>query len=120
TRGEDGSWRFSRSTADSIHQLWIATESETPIVADDHDTMTLARRIRATLPKEVKGHLVLGLEPWQWIGILVVIAIGVVVDHVLRLLLRIGWHRFEAKRGNDVKQDVLNKAARPFGLLAAA
>ena len=120
TRDGDGSWRFSRATADSIHELWIATESESAVVSSEHDTLTLARRIRANLPKEIKGHLVLGLEPWQWIGILVVIAIGVIIDHIVRFILRVGWHRFETKRGNDVENDVLNKAVRPFGLLAAA
>jgi len=119
TRDKQGSWRFSRSTVETIHALWIATEGETPAVKSDIDR-TMIQSIRGSVPNALKGKLFIGLEPWQWIGILLVIFLGMIADHIVRAILRTGWHRFEIKRGKPVEKDSLGRAVRPFGLLAAA
>jgi MscS family membrane protein len=119
TKDDEGSWRFSRSTIENIHSLWIATEGETPVV-DTETTQTLSQRIRSKVPNSLKGELFLWMELWQWIGILVVIFIGMVADQIVRGILRSGWHRFETKRGKEVEKESLGRAVRPFGLLAAS
>lgn len=116
---EEGSWRFSRDTAESIHALWIATEGERPLVESTSE-QTLIQRIRHAVPASFKGTLFIGLEAWQWIGILVVIFVGMVADLLSRTLFRTAWHRFETQRGREVEKDSLNRAVRPFGMLAAA
>jgi len=119
TRDDKGAWRFDRRTAETIHALWIASEHETQVVRGPV-APTLTTRLRDSVPGTLKGHLVLGLEPWQWIGILLVILVGVVLDMSVRAALRLGWHRFERRRGREVEREVLGRAVRPFGLLAAA
>jgi len=119
TRDQQGSWRFSRSTVETIHALWIATEGETPAVKSDLDR-TLIQSIRGSVPNALKGKLFIGLEAWQWIGILLVIFLGMIADQIVRAFLRTGWHRFELKRGKPVEKESLGRAVRPFGLLAAA
>ena len=119
TRDERGSWRFSRSTIDTIHALWIATEGETPVVESDAE-QTLSNKIRQQVPDVLKGKLFLGMELWQWLGILVVIFIGMIIDQLVRAFLRTAWHRFETNRGKPVEKQSLRRAVRPFGLLAAS
>ncbi|MBL4809785.1 MAG: mechanosensitive ion channel family protein [Phycisphaerales bacterium] len=119
TRDDQGSWRFSRSTVDSIQSFWIATENETPAVNSIADK-SLIQRIRSSVPQATKGKLVLGLEPWQWLGILLVVFLGIIADQIVRAILRTGWHRFEIKRGNPVEKISLGRAVRPFGMLAAS
>lgn len=116
---EEGSWRFSRDTAESIHALWIATESERPLVKSTTE-QTLIQRIRHAVPTPLKGTLFIGLEAWQWIGILVVIFVGMIADLLSRSIFRNAWHRFEVQRGREVEKESLNRAVRPFGMLAAA
>ncbi len=119
TEDEQGSWRFSRSTAESIHALWIATENER-LVVESEAQESLSRKVRNQIPDSLKGNLFLGMELWQWIGILVVVFIGIILDHIVRTILRTAWHRFETKRGKEVEKESLARAVRPFGLLAAA
>lgn len=124
TKDSDGNWRFSRKTLDSIHEFYIATESEAARAGVQLQT-TLIERIRAAVPGTLKGSTNLGLEHWQWIGIFVVILVGVILDRIARTLLRIVWHRIE-QDGKDISDDeksdpdTLEKAVRPFGLLVAA
>ncbi len=119
TEDDQGSWRFSRSTAETIHSLWIATENER-VVVESEAKESLSRKIRNEIPDTLKGNLFLGMELWQWIGILVVVFIGIIVDQLVRTILRTAWHRFEVKRGKEVEKDSLARAVRPFGLLAAS
>ncbi len=119
TRDDQGSWRFSRSTVETIHALWIATEGEALAVESDIDR-PMIQSIRGSVPNALKGRLFIGLEAWQWVGILLVIFMGMIADHIVRAILRTGWHRFELKRGKPVEKLSLGRAVRPFGLLAAA
>ncbi|MAO22505.1 MAG: mechanosensitive ion channel protein MscS [Phycisphaerae bacterium] len=119
TSDEVGNWRFNRDTLDSIHDFYIATENETALAGVQLDK-TLIERIRAAVPASLKGSTTIGLEHWQWIGIFLVILAGIILDRIVRTILRTVWHRIERNRANPADKDTLNKAVRPFGLLAAA
>lgn len=119
TKDDQGSWRFSRATTDSIHALWIATEGEKALVKSD-TKVSLNQKVRSEVPDTLKGRLYLGMELWQWLGILVVIFLGMLLDQIVRAILRTAWHRFETKRGKVVEKESLGRAVRPFGMLAAA
>jgi len=114
-----GNWQFDRATLDQIHDFAIATEDDKTI-AGVVLNKTLMGKIRASVPATLKGKTSLGLEHWQWIGILVVIFVGLVFDLLVRLILRKLWHRFEIQRGREVEKSLLKQAVRPFGLLATA
>ncbi|MDF1809411.1 MAG: mechanosensitive ion channel family protein [Phycisphaerales bacterium] len=119
TRQSNGQWLFDRETLDRIHDFAIQTEDEDTIAGDQLDK-TLMGRIRDAVPSSLKGNASLGLEYWQWIGILVVIFIGMIADLLVRGILRRLWHRFEVRRGREVEKGSLKRAVRPFGMLAAA
>jgi len=120
TEDASGSWRFSRETAETIHALWIQVEGEAQIVKDDAGPRTLMGRVRDTVPSQLKGRLILGLEPWQWIGIVAVAFLGVLLDRGVRVALTIMWRSTATKRGRALERDDLRRAVRPFGMLAAA
>ena len=122
TKDAKNNWLFNRLTLESIHDFAIETENEKIIAGIDLKQATLMGRIRARIPNTLKGksHSTLGLEHWQWIGILVVIFVGLVADLFVRMLLRGFWHRFEIRRGREVETGSLKRAVRPFGMLAAA
>ncbi len=121
-KDDSGDWRFDRATLDAIHNFVIETEGEEIRSGININQATLIGRIRAQVPATLKGksHSTLGLEHWQWIGILVVIFIGLVADLLVRMILKNLWHRFELKRGREVESSSLKRAVRPFGMLAAA
>ncbi len=114
-----GNWRFDRATIEKIYDFAIATETERTLAGIVLD-QTLIGKIRSTVPASLKGSTALGLEYWQWIGILVVIFVGLIVDLFVRMILRAFWHRFEIQRGREVEKESLKRAVRPFGLLATA
>lgn len=119
SRDEHGNWRFSRDTLDAIHDFAIATEDERSIAGIELDK-TFIERIRAGMPRSLRGNTTLGLEPWQWIGVFLVILTGVILDRIARTILRTIWHRIERKQGESSGKETLDKAVRPFGLLVAA
>ena len=116
---DDNNWRFNKPTLDRIHGFAIETESE-QIVAGATLSKTLMGRVRDRLPSSLKGQTTLALEHWQWMGILLIILLGVALDHLVRAILRYFWHRFEARRQRKVEKESLHRAVRPFGLLATA
>lgn len=123
TRDGTGNWRFSRDTLDNLHDFYIATESEAALAGVELEK-TLIERIRAAVPRSLKGSTNLGLEHWQWIGIFLVILVGIILDRIARAILRTTWYRIERRTStasNDKPDtDTLDKAVRPFGLLAAS
>ena len=119
SKNDQGNWHFDRATLEKIHDFAIETEND-KTVAGVVLNKTLMGKIRSSVPASLKGHTSLGLEYWQWIGILVVIFIGLIADLLTRTILRSLWHRFEIKRGREVEKGSLKRAVRPFGMLAAA
>lgn len=115
----EGNWRFDRRTLDRIHEFSLATENE-KLVAGIEIDQGLIGKIRSMVPGSLKGKTTLGLEHWEWIGILLVIFVGMAIDLLVRSVLRGLWHRFEIKRGNEVDPSTLKQAVRPFGMLAGA
>lgn len=121
-RDDQGNWRFNRATLDSVHDFYISTENERTIAGNELDK-TFIERIRDAVPGPFKGTTTLGLEHWQWIGVFIVILLGIILDRIARTILRTIWHRIESSRtSNDDTSDprTLDKAVRPFGLLVAA
>jgi MscS family membrane protein len=119
SRDNLGSWRFSRTTLDAVHDFYIATE-DAEVRAGVELGKTLIENIRDAVPAPFKGSTTLGLEHWQWIGVFLVILVGIILDRIARSILRTIWHRIEKRKSEDTDEDELNKAVRPFGLLVAS
>ncbi|MEM1330229.1 MAG: mechanosensitive ion channel family protein [Planctomycetota bacterium] len=119
----DGTWRFNSETVAGLAQLRNSVES---LPVRDRDLAlvragTLSERVRSAMPSQLKGESYVGLELWQWIGILAIIFVGFVADHVTRFIVRRIWLAVTTRRGKRPREErELQLAVRPFGLFAAA
>jgi MscS family membrane protein len=76
--------------------------------------------LREMMPDELVGRQneLLNVEYWQWLGIVAIILVGVIVDQVVRGLLRTATAVRIKKRGGEVDDAALKLTVRPFGLAA--
>ena len=118
-RNEIGEWRFSAETMRLVGEHMREWERLDIRAGLDHDVAaTLGQRLRRLAPAPLRGE-VLTLEYWQWLVILGVILAGLVLDLLVRGVLKLLWRRVERRRGRKTDRGVLRRAVRPFGLLAA-
>jgi len=114
-----GEWKFPATSLERLPDLLDSTERLPDLVEGDV-TPTLSQRVRGMVPRSLRGNRVFGLEPWQWIGLLVVIGVGLVLDTIVRTVLGTIWRRVMRRREREPDSDLLKRAVRPFGLLVAA
>lgn len=123
TRSDTGEWRFSAATADTIHDFYVHVEGRTAVKGVvDIATKSWRFWLRGQMPASLKGpkHTVINVEYWQWIGLLVVIFVGLVVDTVFRLFLRSAIGRFIKRQGATENVESIRFTVRPIGLVIAA
>lgn len=118
-RGEDGAWRFTASTLRSLPDLARALASREVVagVEEAPAAVTPASWLRSIAPRPLRERLFF-LEGWQWLGVLIVIVIGVVVDRLLTFLLTGGMVHVIRRRFDDVDVALATAALRPVGMLA--
>lgn len=115
-----GEWRFAASTLENIHEFRRGVDPLQPKIGDSEIALTIGQRIRASVPLALRRDEVFTLEYWQWIGLLLVIFGGIVLDFTVRLILSGIWRRQMARRKETPDKELLRRAVRPFGLFAAA
>ena len=108
----DSGWRFSRESLDSLQALvdWMK-----PQIGQDISEPG----IRGKIPDSLK-RVALGLEFWQWIGLLVVLFIAVVIDFTSRLLFRPIARRVVDRYVAEPPSRAVRLAVRPLGLIVGA
>jgi MscS family membrane protein len=120
-RGVDGAWRFSAATVASIEQLWAVLSPLDPVLLPGGgERLTVAERIQQLFPATLRTGGVLGVEPWQWASLAILIFLGLSLDLIVRLLLASLSRRIICRRGGEVEAQTLRRAVRPFGMAAAA
>lgn len=72
------------------------------------------------MPEGLKRGDILGLQYWQWIGLLVLIFLGFVVDHVVRVVFRPIVRRSVRRLHSEVDEQSIRDAVRALGLFAGA
>lgn len=119
-RTPSGAWKFSAETVAGIHDLYTNL-SELPIVGSltDERLDSVALWLRSNMPRYLKHDQVLALEYWQWLGLLVLILMGVTLDHTVRFGLGLLTNRVLARRHASARKETVAVAVRPLGLLAA-
>ncbi len=121
TRGDDEAWRFSAATVAAVESLWSELRDLEPVLlAAGTERLTVAERIRLWFPASMRSGGVLGIEPWQWASIAILVFVGLVVDLLVRLTLAAASLRVIRRRGGDVERPSLRRAVRPFGMAAGA
>ncbi|MEM8781520.1 MAG: mechanosensitive ion channel domain-containing protein [Planctomycetota bacterium] len=76
--------------------------------------------IEPWLPDELVVNTALGLKYWQWLLILAVIFLGLVLDLLIRFLLRLVAGRLAGRAFVDRDEEGVRKTMRPLGLLASS
>lgn len=117
---EFGRWTFTAETVAGLDTLFRSLEDEDIVEGVTAATTMLSPSmwIRSKMPSVLRSSLI--LEFWQWIGLLILVFIGVVVDRVIcAILLGIIADRFKLQV-QHVNRDIIRQALRPFGLLAMA
>ncbi|MGR8921341.1 MAG: mechanosensitive ion channel family protein [Gammaproteobacteria bacterium] len=120
---EDGvGWRFSAETVAALpailDELIAAQKAEGTDVATLVD-LPLGVRLRASVPPRLR-EVGLILEHWQWLGILVIILAGMVVDKIVAWLLRMFARSWRQRFAEGSFRDVDDTILRPLGLMAMA
>ena len=102
-----------------------STAAETLLAADNAGSGTAAvspwvQYVEDHLPDVLVTNAFLTLKVWQWIGLALVILLGMALDLLVRALLSAMANRLITRQGGEAKPETLHKTVRPFGLLAAA
>ena len=117
----DGRWLFDNDSITHLEDIWdeVADKKKVKGLDDSDAHLPLHLRIRNQIPKSLQqAHFL--LETWRWIGILIIIAVGVVADKFLSVLLRLFVRRWQHKRKNSSLSGVDEDILRPLGLMAMA
>ena len=117
---EAGEWKFSADTLDSLGKVWSWIEKRGARHGVDVRELDPTQMIRTHLvPEILKGRFILGVELWQWIGLLVALFGAVLVDFLIRLMLRpiVRWIFY--KSTGEAERDSVRTTVRPFGLLVS-
>lgn len=72
------------------------------------------------IPEVLEGGELFGLAYWQWIGLLLLIFLGIVADHFVRVVFRPVVRRGVRRLDSEVDDDLVKGAVRPLGLFAGA
>lgn len=111
-------WTFSADTfadLDELHGLLLEHSEEQYSEQDYSDG---GKFLAELMPESLKSGDVLGLFYWQWLALAILILLGVVIDQVLRTILRgLIIAKFNRKQQDEQKEQ-LAKTVRPFGFVA--
>lgn len=118
---EAGAWLFSSETMDGIETLYDELADEPVVSQTYHDVrkFSIATWIEGRCPEWAKQKM-LGVKTWQWIGLLVLIFIGMILDFSVRFWIRLISRRMIRRRGEEPDRESLKRTVRPFGLATTA
>lgn len=111
-------WTFSADTfadLDELHGLLLEHRTEQ---YNEQEYGDGGKFLADLMPDSLKSGTILGLLYWQWLSLALLILMGVVIDQLLRTVLR---GLIIAKiRGSDddAQKEQLAKTVRPFGFVA--
>ncbi|MFG0329326.1 MAG: mechanosensitive ion channel family protein [Phycisphaerales bacterium] len=115
-----GEWRFSADTIAGVTSFYRAVEDLDPVYGDfDERQLSFALWLRSQMPASLRNNEFLALEYWQWIGLLVVIFLGVLIDFLTRAVMAVVSRRVIARQRGEASDESIAKLARPIGLVVA-
>jgi len=119
---ENQGWLFNSETIASLPAILdgLAGKKKTGIhgqVPDDYLPVNL--RIRNALPDSFKKKVFV-LERWQWLGILLIITVGMVLDKLISVFLKLSVRLWRRHFARGAFREIPDTILRPLGLMAMA
>lgn len=114
-RTDSGAWKFSSETLDQVTQLygWISKRGVRHGI--DIRQRSASAWIRSLMPSSLTDHYVLGLETWQWLGLLLLVFVCVCIDMISRFIIAPVGRRLVHRYLGLPDDDLLKMTVRPMG-----
>ncbi len=115
----DGRWLFTSATLEGLDETTVAVEKQEIVegVEKSVGIISVAQWLRAKAPPSLRGRA-LSLEGWQWIGLLLLILIGVAANRLAVAILQgpvmVGLRRW----AHEVDSELVHRSLKPMGALA--
>ncbi len=120
SRQADGRWLFDKATLRALPAIVEELARHKSTAGTDQGQLPLHIRLRQALPGWLR-HRTLVLQNWQWLGLLITIALGVILDRIAQWLARHAMRRW-LRRFPEVSRriDDADQRLRPLGLALMA
>ncbi len=116
---DEHGWVIDTRTSANIYE-WYTRAADLPrIEAIGDKPLSTEEFVRSIVPARLKGGGLL-LEPWQWIGLLVLFLIAFFFERILTISVRPLVRKLSRFEGQTLPQDMLLRFERPFGWLLLA
>ncbi len=119
-RDDRGAWQFTSQTSESLSAMENALLEVPARYGSGQIAQTLPERIHAAMPASLRRTEFLTIEAWQWLGLLLIIFMGLAIDLLSRAALRAMFIHIIRKRGSEPDRKILRRSLRPFGMLLAS
>jgi MscS family membrane protein len=119
---DNGYWLFSVETLQQLPEILELLKTKANLISQGDDDTTYQPwtfRLQKQLPEILQDHWI-GLKYWQWLGILLFIVLGILVDRLFSktalVLTRLLSKRTEIQEYRNLPNNIF----RPLGLMAMA
>lgn len=121
SRLKDGRWLFDQETIAKLPAILdgLGEKKKVKGVAQGNKYLPWHIRLRQSLPQGFKEKSFL-LENWHWIGLFLIILVGVAIDRQVSWLLRHTVRRWRKRTEHKEFVAVSDQILRPLGLMAMA
>lgn len=112
----EGGWYFQAATdeLDELHGLLLKHSTQQ---YNEADANTEGKLLAELMPESLKRGELFGVFYWQWVALAGLILLAVILDQVLRTILRGVVAQRVRKSGGTVEKDEINRTVRPFGFV---
>lgn len=110
-------WAFADETLgelDELHKLLLDKRTQQ---YNEADANTEGQLLAGLMPDSLKRGELFGVYYWQWITLAGLILLAVILDQVLRTILRGVVARRVRKSGGTAEKEEINRTVRPFGFV---
>jgi len=121
TRIDGANWKFSSSTVNALPNIIDELSSKNSLKKGETTSDYLPWQIsfRQQLPESLRSRTFL-LENWKWLGILLIIAVGVILDKLTAFVLQLSIKKSRARAKTTAFAETPDDLLRPFGMMAMA
>jgi len=115
-----GGWSFAGETLEEVAVWHEALKDQPPVGEYLKDLPFLERKrweFRNSLPQGMRDKAFL-LENWQWLGILILVFLGVLAERIISML--VSRLALRAAGRVSIDEEIFGNFKRPFGLLMIA